>query len=266
MIAERRVRDAVPLVGLVLLACWRIGPLTIPASAADPLADAVPVSLTEGRWSLQTPLGDAGGPLLLLLGPGADWRLEVGLDPPHGPADTGHLLRRQGEGWTLAGDAEGGFTQPWNEGWRAFGPRAAARLHDLLLAWLEGPRTKSAPDEIRRWRLPMRPATPRLPAPAPEIWLAPQQGEAIGTPAPGARHDLRRRLTGRGLGRGGPELALRAEWRGASFLVNTARWPGRLTLERIATRPLSAPAEAFLPLWPLAELLPGLELPARDLD
>jgi hypothetical protein len=256
MTAEHPRRFAPLLAALATLVCGSAATPGDVAGAGLTPADTAPASLVEGRWSLQTPLGDAAGPLLLVLGPGAAWRLEIGLESAAGQAPATDLLGRRGEGWTLTGDTEGGFQQAWHAGWRSLGSPAAGMLGDLLRFWVAGPDAQPSVATVRRWRPVPRSAAATVPAPALAIWFAASELPTVTSPSPVARHDLRRRLTVRGLGRGGEGLALRTCWRGADLQITTARWPGRLTLVAGDTRQVEAPPEVFLPLWPLADLLP----------
>jgi hypothetical protein len=161
------------------------------------------------------------------------------------------LLQRRGRGWTLAGQPVGGFVQPWSEPWRAVGPAAAAAFGGVLDRWRGAVADDDPPARPRRWR------------PAPQhadqvVTLTgwddlPAEWRLAARPRQGG--DLRRRLTARGLGRGGDGVVLRLRRLEGALVARSNRWPGTLTLAAPGHEAATLPPEAFLPLWPLAEFL-----------
>jgi hypothetical protein len=227
--------------------------LVTPGQAAE---EAVVCNdLHHGTWLLETPLGEASGPFLVARTPdGAFWRCEVALVEDGRWPSREDILRRRGRGWTITHTPDGSFAQPWNEPWQELGGATARSLGQLIDRWrgvdLREFATWSYP---RRWR-PREPWQPRpvvlddwggLPA----SWRPPGEG-------PDTVGHLRRRLVTRGLGRGGEGLVLELRWDQAALVATTARWPGRLSLNRTGSEPAALPAEAYLPLWPLAQFLP----------
>ena len=191
-----------------------------------------------GAWRLDTPLGRAAGPFLLVAdAETAHWRLELALDgdgPRHRLED---LQARRGRGWTICGGDGAAFVQGWNERWHEVGSGTAGALAALAGA-VAGQRTTGDSRVVL-------PTWDDMPA----AWRPPGR-----RPQPG--HRLRRQLTLRGLGAGGDGLVL--SWRetidGLEF--TTTRWPVRVVMATLATdQELDLPAEAYLPLWPLAEFL-----------
>ncbi len=174
---------------------------------------------------------------MLLVGDEASgaWRLEIALADGAAPTLPADLRRRHGRGWTLCGGPDGAFIQPWNEKWRQVGPATAGFLDQLAA-------TLTPPAEAGRQRLVLT-SWDDLPA----GWRPP------GPPAPvGGR--LHRHMVVRGLGRGGDGLVVTVDPTGTGLRLTTTRWP--VVLEARpgdATRRGDLPAEAFLPLWPLAE-------------
>jgi hypothetical protein len=225
--------------------------------AGNPADAPVEVRISEGDWVLETPLGAARGVLLLVRSADHGWRCEVGVQED-GPVRRDDLRARRGRGWTLVGTPEGGFVQPWSEPWRALDAAASGPLGELLAIWAEGFSAGEgvpAADVRRRWRLPAERSAPaRVVLPGwdalPADWRPPSGRQ----PAGGM---LRRELVIRGRGRGGEGAVLDLERAPASLQVTSARWPGRLHLSW--SRPwgtFEVPAETFLPLWPLGDLLP----------
>lgn len=175
----------------------------------------------------------AAGRLALLAGPDGTCRADVG----EGPVDLPALLARRGRGWTLvlpgAGDA---VLQPWDREWRRLPADLAAGLRAVAGALAD----PAAGSPRRRHVLP----------PA---------GEPPG---------FRAALAARGRGRGGPGEVLTVVRRGdpaagGALAVRSSRRPGSLTFTDLRGLPVSyRPDEAFVPLWPLADLLdPGPGIP-----
>jgi hypothetical protein len=226
---------------ILLVACSGLvagGPV---ATYADDAAADGPVtaSLARGAWELETPLGRVAGAMLVLHDPAAGrWRAEVGL-AESAPVRGEDLRHRRGRGWTLTGDAATGFIQPWAGPWREVGPEATAALTDVVVTWLAAAAPGARPRTVvlRDWHA--------LPA----AWRPPPR-------LPAGRGDLRRTLTRRGLGRGGPGAVLALTSAADGLRVTARRWPAELRLEGPVTSPVEVAPEAFLPLWPLADLLP----------
>ncbi|MBD3221182.1 hypothetical protein GF314_08040 [bacterium] len=223
-----------------LLAVALVAVLAGPGSAAT---DDV-----TGRWILRTPLGDVGGLYRVLLEAGTGrYRLEVALQESDQSPTPETIAHRRGRGWTVCGGPDGSFVQAWSERWHQVGPRAGgflAELAALPVAWSRrdadgGARAATRPLVLTDWR------------DLPEDWRP-----VDWRPTRGNR--LRRHMVTRGLGRGGPGVKLRADLEGPLLTLTTARWP--VTIEAGVARHLGDgpdwPAEAYLPLWPLAEFRP----------
>lgn len=186
----------------------------------------------EGRWRLDTPLGAVAGAWLLVQDEAAGaWRLELGVveEGPGGPpAD---LRRRQGRGWTFCGLDDQTFVQTWHGKWWQAGPSTAAFLRELATVAMDGPRRlvlATWDDLPPDWRPPGR------------------------EPPPGGL--LRRRLVSRGLGRGGDGLVVSVAARDEGVRLTTTRWPVSIEVASpTCRRGDDLPAEAFLPLWSLAD-------------
>jgi hypothetical protein len=218
---------------------------------AQPLA-------TEGQagWSLASPLATSRGIALWLDDGAGSWRLEIAVAQDGDPA-VADLLERRGEGWTVA--CAGGSSvllQPWGKPWRETGADFAAAAATVLARW-EGSGATTHPAR-RPWRATsVRDGEPEgalVVEALPDDW----------NPAGGAGNaggGLRRELATRGRGRGGLGLRLRlARTLDGGLALTSARWPGRLSLMRpVLSRRPDVPAEAYLPIWSLAEigLTPG---------
>lgn len=228
--------------GLLLLA-------TVAASAEE-----IPAQLLEGRWNLRTPLGQIGGAVLLLRADGgADggaaggeaggvgWRCEVAVAEDGILPSAADLRHRRGRGWTLVGGPDGGVVQPWSGPWRELGAEATVALGELVGAWAEGDGSGGRARSrviLRSWEA------------LPPAWRPDSRSAA----PPVGR--LRRELTTRGGGRGGPGAVLRLVPAGRDLEVTSVRWPATLVVGPPASVAVRVPPEAFLPLWPLADLLP----------
>jgi len=224
------------------------------------LADEAPADiLRAGIWRVDTPLGSVTGPCLYLVD-GADctnWRCEIAVAESGVWPTRDDLLERRGYGWTMTGSVDGGFIQPWHEPWRQLGHSATLSMADLLRWWSGGSGRQDAGvdggNSHYRWR-PRRSGSPVSVifddwSGLPETWRPPTTGARAGG-------SLRRQLTTRGTGRGGDGLVLDLSWEDERLAVTSARWPGRLIIEKGADEWTAVPEEAFLPLWPLAEFLP----------
>jgi len=225
-----------------------LGGTTAIAQAADDDADTVWI----GSWRLETPLGTAHGTLLYLVADRGAWRCELAVAEAGDEPRRTDLLHRRGRGWTLVGGPDGGYVQPWDEGWQALASASEGALAQLLRVW-----TGASPRSGPAGRGPGAPGG-RSPGPQPVVldrwedlpadWRPPDE-------LPSTGGDLRRRLTSRGRGRGGPGLVLYLRPRAAALEVGTTRWPGRLTVAGPVHEVADVPAEAYLPLWPLADFL-----------
>jgi hypothetical protein len=209
--------------------------------------------VTEGQatWALSSPLASSGGRALWISDGAGSWRLEIGVVDDAAPGAT-DLLGRQGRGWTLACAAgSSALLQPWGEPWREMDADLAAAAATTLAQWGGG---ASEPGETRsRWRAcPLRPDAMGRSLAVGEL---PAEWNPAGATGAGSG-SLRRALTMRGGGRGGPGLCLDLVRRPDGGLdLTAARWPGRLRLSRASLRPCQdLPAEAFLPIWSLAEI------------
>lgn len=211
------------------------------------------VHFRHGHWTLKTPLGDARGAMAVLQAPDGRWRCDVVVEGDGGAASA-DVLRRQGQGWTLTGSEAGGVVQPWGEPWRTTGPALSLALGAILVEWSgsEQPLGDAAM-RPRRWRLAATglPRTVVVPDwdDLPAAWR-PEGGRDPGGSA------LKRRLTGRGRGRGDAGGVLRLDPRDDGLHVTSTRLPGSLLLDWPDGGATDVPDEAFLPLWPLADLLP----------
>ena len=218
-----------------------------PATAGDQ------VTLQRARWTVNTPLGDAHGVVAVIQAADGRWRCDVLLDEGQGTT-ADDVLERRGRGWTLTGHPEGGVVQPWGEPWRTTGPALAEALAEVLADWSGGPWSDAAAvGAPRRWRTtaPRGPRTVVVPqwTDLPAAW----RPESHTAPTGGA---LKRRLTGRGRGRGDDGGVLRLSPGEGGLLITSSRLPGTLRLDWPVGAVTDLPDEAFLPLWPLADLLP----------
>lgn len=187
---------------------------------------------SEGVWRLESPLGTVAGSWLLVQdATGGAWRLELGLAGDGPGAD---LRRRQGRGWTFCSLDDEAFVQPWHGKWWQAGPATASFLGRLATVAIDPPRRlvlASWDDLPSDWRPPGR------------------------KPPPGG--DLRRRLVMRGLGRGGDGLVVSVAASDCGVRLTTTRWPVGIEVAVLERRQgVDLPAEAFLPLWPLADVVP----------
>jgi hypothetical protein len=212
---------------------------------------------TEGRatWQLSSPLVSARGLALWLNDGAGSWRLEIGVAEDTNQS-VAELFARRGNGWTLA--CAGGSSvllQPWGEPWREAGPDFGTAVAAVLGRW-EGSTAEVCSASVL-WRAgPARVVTEReaiTVGELPDDW---NPGAAAGA----AGGNLRRELTARGRGRGGPGLRLRlGRTQDGDLELTSARWPGRLHLSpATSSRRADVPAEAYLPIWSLAEI--GLSL------
>lgn len=228
--------------------------LVVALSPAVAQTDCV---LLAADWRLCTPLGQAAGSFLALLDLPDQWRLDIAMaDGPTRPT-IAQIMERQGRGWTATGGLQDGIFQPWDAPWRQLAPEAVRSLSDLLAHWLAGPPAVPLV-KARRWRQ-VRPS-PDLAVQWPQLLHDTARltaDNAFGGRSGDGRSSLRRRLTVRGRGAGAEQLRLSLRWQAERLLVSATRWPGRLVIEPARPSLLVAPPpEAFLALWPLAEVLP----------
>lgn len=243
--AERRLGPA----GVGWL--WLLGlSLSVVSIQAQEL---LPADLITTTWRLDSVLGTAEGGMIVLRGPDHRWRLEVATAPP---GRSPLLAERQGEGWTLALEPGSGILQPWDAPWRPISPSAIRALDDLLERWLDNQEDSKAGDGPRRWRQEARARSGGLPLPDLEgLVLDPADLPDAAQP-PAAAAGLRQRLVARGSGRGATGLGLKARWTAEGLDLHSNRWPGGLHVRLTGRQAIAVPAEAFLPLWPLADFLP----------
>ncbi len=193
------------------------------------------------------------GSLLWLAGPEGILRLEV-LRAGHTTAepDTWQpLLEQQGQGWTaiLTGQSDDTINA-WGAEWRhpPAGLAEAAQL--VTTALVAGPPEQSAP---RRWRAGQS-------AGHTAKYRVATLGESPALTPQGLH--WRQEQAARGLGRGGRDDMLVLRWEAqigeepASLHVMASRSPGSLEIELPeAAKVIYAMPEAFVPLWPLAQLM-----------
>ena len=194
------------------------------------------------------------GTLIWLAGPDGILRLEIrrAADGHHGANLLQPLLEQRGQGWTaiLAGKNDDTLNA-WGAEWR-HPPQGLARAAQLVTTTLEsgpeastktpGPwRAGAQSRETTKYEVPSLVKT-RESAPSHSVW----HSEAAA----------------RGLGRGGGQDLLVLSWEptvpGQSpvLKVTATRSPGNLELTVLTARDvIYAMPEAFVPLWPLAQLV-----------
>lgn len=212
--------------------CWPLVLLAVAVAASSARADT---DHYQGQWRLASPLGGLEGVWLLVHDASADaWRLELAVDQGDGLPPSADLQRRHGRGWTLCGLASDAFVQPWHGKWWQASPATADFLRELAMV----ARATGAPSRrlvIATWD------------DLPPSWRPPGR-----EPPEGGR--LRRQLVTRGLGRGGDGLVVTAAALAGGVRLTTTRWPVHIDIAPPAhRRGADLPAEAFLPLWPLAD-------------
>jgi hypothetical protein len=243
-------------VAAILTLAGILPPALRDADAAVPPAATSLATVVHGTWRLESPLGEVAGPFLVVQErQGLSYRCEIAVAEQGRWPTRDELDQRRGRGWTLTRTPESSFVQPWSEPWRELGAEAAGACGELIARWRVGDLEDFAIpwSRPRRWRprqeLRPRPVVLDDWAGLPAAWRPPARGtEQAG--------QLRRRLTTRGLGRGGDGLVLDLRWEGEELVATSARWPGRLVLRESGSEQLALPAEAYLPLWPLAEFRP----------
>lgn len=237
--------------GLPLLAAFLLLTLSAAALAGSPATEGV------AGWRLDSPLVSAAGTALWLVDGAGSWRVEIGQATEHHP-DVEDLLTRQGTGWTLACAGPAAvLMQAWGEPWQEVDGAMAATVARLLARW--GGQITAMPAAPPAARRPWRAASGRAPAAQtltidqlPAAWSVP--GEPLAHQD--CRSALRRALTLRGRGRGGPGLRLDVTTAPSGGLELTSpRWPATVHLEpAVLNHRSDVPPEAFLPIWSLADL------------
>lgn len=210
-------------------------PLVVIALAVAATTAGAGTDLFQGRWRLSSPLGGIEGVWLLVHDASAEaWRLELAVDDRGEAPAAADLRRRRGRGWTLCGRNDAAFVQPWHGKWWQASPATAGFLRQLAMV--------------------ARPAGPSSRRLVVDTWddLPPSWRPPGRQPPEGGR--LRRELVTRGLGRGGDGLVVTAAAHASGVSLSTTRWPVRVEIDPPAHRlGPDLPAEAFLPLWPLAD-------------
>jgi len=199
------------------------------------------------------------GTLLWLAGPDGALRLELnrGVVATAGHRLVDPLLHQVGQGWTAVfGEHSQGTINPWGERWRQppLGLGHMAQLVGEALA--VGPPaavSERAVVSAEAWRAGARRIS-RIKFTIPSLEIA------AGDTTP--RNVFRSESVRRGLGAGGVAEVLELTWRRqagvdqTSLVVNSTRRPGRLELALLARHDVTfVMPEAFVPLWPLAELI-----------
>lgn len=217
------------------------------------------VRYLSAGWQLDSPLGASGGILLGLIGPSGWWRLDIGLDAGGLGCSADDVMRRRGEGWTLAGAQGGGFYQAWHAPWRRIRAGTIAALEQMVLHWSSAQHDGATrrDREPQRWRPSFYCENVGEVAVDLKdlhvIDVLDGESATVRSAGPGG---LRRRLVVRGQGRGGEGIRVQLRKDGSVLVVSSRRWPGRLTVTTTAEERIVVPAEAYLPLWPLADFLP----------
>jgi len=228
--------------------------ISLPASGSETMS----ASLRDGAWKLSSPLGEISGPLIVLQDhDGSSWRCEIGLHDQAMVDPRRDLLHRTGRGWTITCSAGEGFMQPWNDAWHPLGREVTDTFQQMIVAWEKGlspaepasqsssrHRWQASPLAGQKHQVLVLDSLDDLPA----SWqIQPSSSQETG--------HLRRRLTTRGRGRGGDGVVLKLSIEDGNLNITSVRWPGRLVLVRQGWVPMTTPAEAYLPLWPLADFI-----------
>ena len=208
-------------------------------------------------------LGDQErGSLLWLEGPDGILRVEIRAGGRLGPgaARLTALLEQAGQGWTAVLGGRGDDTiNAWGQEWRQPPPGLAPAARFLAAAIVGGPdgppdrRLERRPGSRTRWRAGCG-GTAVLRQPIPALFPSSTPGD----PRPEFRH----LMSARGNGRGGEAAVLEWRWQAGTetgtrqLAVRVTRLPGQLVLSAWdATAVVYAMPEAFVPLWPLSELV-----------
>jgi len=175
------------------------------------------------------------GRALLLPLPGDGWRLAMA----RGRVETGTLLQEAGEGWTAVGNTEG---RVWLNGWGEPSRELADSQAQVLQSLVESLVEPTSPLQ----RISLTPMSgERWDAPVVELPVAGGLRQALAARASG-RGDARETLMVRPCtvdGDGGARITSRRR-HGLLLVQSRSRWPV-----------LCDPADALLPIWPLAELV-----------
>jgi hypothetical protein len=237
---------------LLIAAVMLAGPLAAPSDAAEEELDLPGTALLAHYRATAFSYHEAGT-LLWLVGPDGILRLEIRRadNTATGTDAWQPLLEQQGEGWTaiIAGHSDDTINA-WGAQWR-HPPAGLAQAAQLVTAALAlGPPEAQGP---KRWRAGQT-------AGQTTKYRVASLVDSTTSVLPGP--PWRREQTARGLGRGGQDNVLVLKWvaeaveRPATLQVTASRSPGRLELELpIAAEVIYAMPEAFVPLWPLAQLM-----------
>jgi len=197
------------------------------------------------------------GSLLWLTGPDGILRLEVRRGSAGDDLLT-PMLQQHGQGWTAILSGQGDDTlNAWGEEWRRPAPGVARAAQLVTTALLVGP--PSADRIVGPWRAgkaALGARVHRIPTLGDGETAATEDAEI------GGDSDFHDRMATRGLGRGGEDELLVLAWlqpsdrANARLQVRATRRPGHLELALTASRAIQyAMPEAFVPLWPLAQLV-----------
>lgn len=199
-----------------------------------------------------------------IVGGGGELRIEVGFGGTDG-APIERLFSQVGDGWSLVlGEPGQGTINPWAEAWREVTPGLESWVRAFLLcSGQEISRPADGSGGARPRFLLKRRSADVYRWIAPRLALDSRTVSAGSVPAAGFRKSLVRR----GSGRGSEQEIVRLEvfrpagpvtgWApGTRLRAASSRRPGHLewTILRRSTA-FEAPAEVFLPLWPLAQFI-----------
>lgn len=215
--------------------------------------------LLVGQFRIESPIGAFEGPLVALVGFRASWRFDVGIDSDPTQEAAERVLQRRGEGWTMAGGRDTGFSQAWHRPWQRLSRPAARAAGELLHRLADGPGAHpgAASEGARRWRPAARLQDESIVVG--DLWelaAMPPQNARIGQHDRIGAGELRRGLVFRGRGQGGDGLVLRLRWTPSSLMIYSRRWAASLMITTADHGLVQMPPDAFLPLWPLADFLP----------
>lgn len=218
------------------------------AGSADPdTSGTLPGRLHVAQYQASVFSYHETGNILWLAGPAGVIRLEVRRGRDERPLDS--MLAQTGEGWTAVLGGEGaGTINAWDEAWRVPPVGLQDAVQTVVGALEAGP-----------GRVDDSPAGPWRSRPGRSSVVRVRIGSLVSSdPETGFRH----RLSGRGLGRGGDDEMLELVWLETELdahprlQVRSTRRPGRLVLAADQERPVVyAMPEAFVPLWPLGQLV-----------
>ena len=241
-----------PTLNILVVVVLLVGPLVETSSAADDELDLPGVAhLTH--YSASVFSYQETGSLLWLAGAEGILRLEVRRadNTSANPATWLPLLEQRGQGWTaiLAGLSDDTINA-WGAEWR-HPPAGLAQAAQLVTTALEaGPPEPSGP---ARWRAGQSAGH-----------TAKYRVATLGESPASTSQELpwRDEQAARGLGRGGRDDMLVLRWgvqdgeKPVFLQVTASRSPGRLEFELPETaKVIYAMPEAFVPLWPLAQLM-----------